>query len=192
MPTKPALLCNPPAHRTNPLHRAEFRPNTTTPSFYHSIPHQLDHLPLYNRFVCKPFQMRIQFRRFPEISECPLLARKLAAPSSRAFPSAAPRRLSSDERNASLPTARGESWVHFGFLFEHLCEKNLSCCLTCFMLQNQSSPQTLFLYNIHFITFYGNKLVSIKRFAGVLPCTVTTARPECTSGKASTVSLAQS
>lgn len=121
--SKPALLCNPPAHRTNPLHRAEFRPNTTTPSFYHSIPHQLDHLPLYNRFVCKPFQMRIQFRHFPEISECPLLALKLAAPSSRAFPSAAPRRLSSDRRNTSLPTARGESWVYFGFLFEHLCEK---------------------------------------------------------------------
>lgn len=27
--SKPALLCNPPAHRTNPLHQAEFRPNTT-------------------------------------------------------------------------------------------------------------------------------------------------------------------
>lgn len=31
-----------------------------------------------------------------------------------------------------------------------------------FVLQNQSAQQTLFLYNIHFITFYRIKLVSIK------------------------------
>ena len=61
-----------------------------------------------------------------------------------------------------------------GFVFTpccvwRLCErkkkrkkKNLSCRLTCFVLQNQSSRQTLFLYNIHFITFYRIKLVSIK------------------------------
>lgn len=32
-----------------------------------------------------------------------------------------------------------------------------------FVLQNQSAQQTLFLYNIHFITFYRIKLVSIKK-----------------------------
>lgn len=50
--SKPALLCNPPAHRTNPLHQAEFRPNRGgNSSFYHSIPHQLDHLP-HLQLIC--------------------------------------------------------------------------------------------------------------------------------------------
>ncbi len=53
-----------------------------------------------------------------------------------------------------------------GFVFTPYCVntsvKNLSCRFTCFVLQNQSSRQTLFLYNIHFISFYRIKLVSIK------------------------------
>lgn len=38
-----------------------------------------------------------------------------------------------------------------------------------FVLQNQSAQQTLFLYNIHFITFYRIKLVSIKKMSLCVP-----------------------
>lgn len=46
-----------------------------------------------------------------------------------------------------------------------------------FVLINQSSLQTLFLYNIHFITFYGIKLISI--VASVLLVLIS----QCTASK---------
>lgn len=85
---EPALLCNPPAHRTNPRHQAEFRPNTTqkggkwrrrrrrkkntTSSFYHSIPHQLDHLPPLTTTDLRVSLSRWEcaVRRFPRNTPC--------------------------------------------------------------------------------------------------------------------------
>ena len=47
------------------------------------------------------------------------------------------------------------------FFFSVSSVKKKVSCLACFVLLNQSSLQTLFLYNIHFITFYRINLVSI-------------------------------
>lgn len=103
--------------------------------------------------------MRIQFRHFPQTSERPLFVRKLAAWPSRLFSSVTVLWLTKERPPCRK---REESLGLNSASCLNTSVKSLVSCLPCFMLQNQSSPQTLFLYNIHFITFYRNKLVSIK------------------------------
>lgn len=119
--SKPALLCNPPAHTTNPPRRAEFRPNAAAPAFITAYLINWIIFSFTAGTACKPFQMRTRVRHFPETSECPVVRTQTGrfALSGR-FPP--PLRLDRQTKS-SPPTAGGKSRFWFGLLFEHLCEK---------------------------------------------------------------------
>lgn len=121
--SKPALLCNPPAHRTNPLHQAEFRPNTTTPAFITAY--------LIN-WIIFPFTTDscVSLSRWEsssDTSQKSQSARYLYAnspPRLHQFSSAALQRSRSDRlRERRSADREGNLGFYFSFLFEHFCEK---------------------------------------------------------------------